>query len=225
LAVTSVAPDEEPSYVDVARDSLVDQTVRDVDESDPEAQRFVCVGRPVPGVSVRIDQANREVVVRSESLASRYFGDAELTRRRFRDGELYTGDHGFERDGELFITGREDDLLIIAGRNVHAGAVEQWIGQDPEIRSGNCAIVCEADTRRPQIVLVAETGSVDDTRALANRLQRMAMEEAGLPIRHFVFLAPGTFPKTPSGKVQRHRCQEILADESAGTRISLSRLG
>jgi len=225
LAVTSDAPDEEPSYVDIAAGSLAAEAVQDVDENNPEAQRCVCVGSPVPGVSIRLDHASREIIVRSDSLASRYFGDPELTRRRFRDGELHTGDHGFEREGRLFITGREDDLLVVAGRNVHAGAVEQRLGHDPAVRSGNCAIVREADARRPQTVLVAETGTVDDARALASRLHRAAMEQAGLPIHDFVFVAPGTFPKTPSGKVQRHRCRELVADDTVGTRISLSRLG
>jgi acyl-CoA synthetase (AMP-forming)/AMP-acid ligase II len=224
LAVTSDAPEEEPAYVNIAGGSIAEGAVQEVDADDPEAQRCVCVGSPLPGVGIRLDDANREIIVSSDSLASRYFGDAELTRRRFRDGELYTGDHGFERDRGLFVTGREDDLLVIAGRNVHAGAVEQRIGQDPAVRSGNCAIVRETAVRRPQTVLVAEAGVVHDARALAARLHQTAMEQAGLPIHRFVFLAPGTFPKTPSGKVQRHRCRELIADESVGTRISLSRL-
>jgi fatty-acyl-CoA synthase len=213
LAVTLAGLDEQPSFVDVDVGALAGGTVLDVDPHDPVARRLVSAGAPLPGVQVRIEPSSGEVLLRSPSLMSGYFRNPDLTDERVENGELRTGDMGFLRDGELYITGRVDDLLVIAGRNIFVQALEEEIGAEAGVRRGNCAIVdSPAQGRRNQIVLVAETGSGPvDTTELARRLRRIARERAGIVIDDFVFLPSGTFPKTPSGKVQRYRCRDLVA--------------
>jgi fatty-acyl-CoA synthase len=222
LAVAVEHKDCEPSFVEIDNNAFAEGTVRETHQQDDAARRVVAVGTPLDNVTLRIDKATHEVVVRSSSLGEGYFRNDAATRQRFRDGELYTGDHGFIKDGRLYITGRSDDLLVIGGRNVHVNELEQQISGDSEIRTGNCALVDLSSEGRRAAVAVAEVDTARvDVDALATRLHRTAMEQAGLPVHHFVFLPLGTFPKTPSGKVQRYRCRELVADPSIGLRVTL----
>ncbi len=223
LAVTVDRLDAAPSFIDVDGIALADGNVLMVDSEGPNARRLVCAGSALPGVNIRIDAANSEIVISSPSLASGYFGNAQLTSERFCDGELRTGDIGFLHEDRLFISGRSDDLLIMAGRNVYVQELERVVGTDSDVRMGNCAIVDYRDGTRTRVALVAEINADQvNTAALAARLHRSTMERGGLPIHDFVFLLRGVFPKTPSGKVQRYRCREIVANPTIGTRVTLS---
>ena len=135
---------------------------------------------------------------------------------------MRTGDIGFLNQGRLFVSGRDDDLLSVRGRNVYVQETERQLGRDGDLLEGSCAIVGVSDGIEPRIVLVAETGNRQvDAEALAGRLYRVAMESCGLAVQDFVFLDRGTFPKTPSGKVQRYRCRKLAADPDAGTRVTM----
>jgi acyl-CoA synthetase (AMP-forming)/AMP-acid ligase II len=221
LAVTVDGLTSEPSFIDVAGDDIAAGTVREVDANDPDARRLVCCGTPLRTVDVAITPTDHEVAVASSSLASGYYANGTLTAERFQDGMLRTGDHGFLQGDRLFITGRSDDLLVIAGRNVFVQELEQHLWTDSDVRTGNCAVVTPADGGSRAIVVAETDPESVDIRALATRLHRVAAERAGLSIHQFVFLSHGAFPKTPSGKVQRHRCRALLADPAVGVRLTI----
>jgi acyl-CoA synthetase (AMP-forming)/AMP-acid ligase II len=220
LAVTVGDLDERPRYVDVDAEALVDGIVREIAPDDPAGRRVVSVGMALPEVDLRIDQATQEVLVQSPSLTSGYFDNDALTGERLRAGELRTCDMGFVLDDELYVTGRTDDVLIVAGRNVFVQELEASIGAEPGIRRGNCAIVETPRAGRKRIALVAETASAEvDPNELARRVSKVVRERSGLVIDEFLFLPVGAFPKTPSGKVQRYRCRHLLRGEDAGVRL------
>jgi acyl-CoA synthetase (AMP-forming)/AMP-acid ligase II len=222
LGVTGERVDAAPSFIDVDSAALADGRVEVVEPDHPDARRLVSAGEPVPGVDVSIDAADSEILVESPSLASRYFGNEKLTAERFGDGKLRTGDIGFLHEGSLFISGRNDDLLIVGGRNIYVHEIERILSTDADVKSGNCAIVDIHDQVPPRVALVAEANPRQvDAEELAARLHRRTMESSGLSIHDFVFLDQGVFPKTPSGKAQRYRCRELAADPTIGTRVTL----
>jgi fatty-acyl-CoA synthase len=216
LTVTLEDEDAWPSYLDIDGEALAQGVVREVsDRDDRETKRLVCVGTPLAGVGVRTDPDSGEILVRSPSLTSGYVNDARLTRERLRDGELHTGDIGLLREGKLYIAGRNDDLLILGGRNLFAHGLEEALGSSGALRSGCCAIVQTSGRTGARVALVAELASgAADAPGLTAQIAQTAMREAGLRIDDFVFLATGSFPKTPSGKIQRYRCRQ-LADQHA----------
>lgn len=220
LAVTVADLDKRPSYVDIDNDALSNGVVREIDADDPAGRRLVSVGMPILDIKLRIDRSTQEVLVRSPSLMSGYHDNDALTSERLLDGELRTCDMGFLWNEELYVTGRTDDVLIVAGRNIFLGELEANIGSEPGIRKGNCAIVDAPRAGRNCIALVAETRSAEvDPMALARRLGKVVRERSGLVIDEFVFLPVGTFPKTPSGKVQRYRCRHLVQGEGERIRV------
>ena len=220
LAVTVDSLDCKPSFLIVDGTALAEGRLCEVDAEHPNARRLVSAGKPLPGVDVRIDPIGSEIVVRSPCLASGYFDNAHLTEKLFRRNEFHTGDVGLLDRGKLYISGRCDDLLIVAGRNIYVQELERSLGKYPDIRQGNCAIVDVLGTAGGQTTMVAEINADRiDSERLAGHLRRTAMEQGGLLIDHFVFLPRDSFPKTPSGKVQRYRCREIALDAKIGTRV------
>lgn len=220
LAVTVGDLDRAPGFLDVDPDALALGRISELDAGDPRARRLVSAGSPLAGADVRCDPATGEIVIRSNSLARGYFDNAPATRAHFQDGAFRTSDLGCLRDGQLYVHGRSDDMVILNGRNVFVHRLEALLGQAPGIRDGSCALVQDAGRGR-RISLVAELdGPRVDVRELALRLRRITMQAEGLPLDECVFLAAGTFPTTPSGKVQRYRCREIVRHPQLGVRIA-----
>ena len=219
LAVTMGALERRPRSLHVDGDALANGRIEEVPAEQPGARRILSTGTPVGATEVEVDPLTSEIVVRSPSVARGYLRDPAATAARFHDGAVRTGDVGFVRDGELYVVGRSDDVLIVGGRNVYVHEVEAEMSGDRAIREGNCAIVEHHRDGRAQIGILAELASArgdgggrngEDRDAVGDRLRRIALERAGLAVDEIVFLDPGAFPKTPSGKVQRFRCRELL---------------
>jgi acyl-CoA synthetase (AMP-forming)/AMP-acid ligase II len=222
LAVTVGDLDRAPDFLDVDSDALALGTVRELDAGDSRGRRLVSAGTALADATISTDSVSDEIVVRSSSLASGYFSNSDATRAHFHDGAFRTSDLGFIRDGHLYISARSDDVVIVNGRNIFVHGLEARLGVAPGIRDGSCALVQEPGHGRRRISLVAEInhGQVD-TRELAARLRRITMETEGLPVDEFVFLPKGVFPMTPSGKVQRHRCRQIVRQTHLGIRVAV----
>jgi fatty-acyl-CoA synthase len=227
LAVTATPQPEAPRFLTVDGVALADAELREVAEDDPVATRIVSSGVPCAGVEVSTEDTRvSEITVRSASLATGYLGDPARTADRFVDGGFRTGDLGFVRDGYLYPVGRLDDILSIGGRKVYAREIEAAVDDLDGIRRGCSALVSTHDGRQQRLTLLVEARSAGiDLVALADRAAELAMSKAGVVIDRFLVLPKGTVPKTPSGKIQRYRCRELLAAdrlESVRT-IELSR--
>jgi fatty-acyl-CoA synthase len=216
LAVSFAANDREPTVAHLDAAALRAGEVRRSAAGDEGTIGIVSAGRPLRRVEIRIlgDGDTGEIGLRSPSLATGYLGDRAATDERFVDGELRTRDLGFVLDGELFVLGRQDDMLSVTGRNVWARDVETAIGRIDGIRSGSCVLVDVHDETGTRLVLMAEPKGTHDFDDLSRRCMEAAVEAAGVSVDECVMVRPGTLPKTPSGKIQRFRCREhAIADD------------
>src|SRR6202035_2211892 len=129
LAVSMPPVERGPRVVRLDREALADGLAveSDAGSAGGELIELVSAGPALPGnvISAGIGRVE-EIRVRSPSLAEGYVGSPDVPHERFSDG-LQTGDLGFLLDGELFISGRIDELLCIAGRNVYATDIEAAI--------------------------------------------------------------------------------------------------
>jgi fatty-acyl-CoA synthase len=224
LAVTMTEPSVEPKTLTVAVGALCEGELRDPSGSEPST-RMVSTGPPMPGVQLQVAGPGRvgEIIVRSASLASGYLNDPERSARSFHDdGSLHTGDLGFLHDGELYVTGREDDMMSVGGRNVHTALIDSQLGQDPRIRSGSAILIDLNEDGRRHLAVVAEPVDNDiDFAAAARSMRQLVASEGGIGIQECVFVSRGALPKSPSGKIQRFRCRKLV---SAGDAQTLARV-
>jgi acyl-CoA synthetase (AMP-forming)/AMP-acid ligase II/alkylation response protein AidB-like acyl-CoA dehydrogenase/acyl carrier protein len=233
----------------VSKSLLEGNQIRDAAPGDEDAREIVSSGRIGSGNRVAIVDPEThlpvsswrvgEVWVSGPSVARGYWQRTAETEATFGarlasngDGPfLRTGDLGFMRDGELFITGRLKDLIIINGRNVYPQDVEEVIERAIDFIEPNMcaafsvevngqerlAIVAEANR---SLVRAAQQAQKDDNaqakdaylaqiEASAREISRVIGQQFDVSVSSIVFVRPGSFPRTTSGKVQRSRCKEL----------------
>jgi acyl-CoA synthetase (AMP-forming)/AMP-acid ligase II len=190
-------------------------------------RELVSVGRPVPGFDVRIAGDDGSVLpegrvglveCRGPSIMERYERNEQGTRDAFHDGWLTTGDLGFVWQGELFLTGRRKDVLIVRGANHAPEEIESAIQAVDGVRAG-CAVAVswmpeEADVERILLFVEARRDRAPATyEEIARGCERRVLSSTGLAVDRVIVLPPGTLPRTSSGKLRR---QEALKQYLAG---------
>jgi len=129
---------------------------------------------------------------------------------------LKTGDLGFLHEGELFVTGRLKDLIILRGRNLYPQDLELTAEQShPALRAGGGAAFSVDARGEESVVVVHEVERrAGELGAIADAVRRAVAEEHGVRVADVVLLRAGTIPKTSSGKIRRGECRaRYLAGE------------
>ena len=162
-----------------------------------------------------------EIWTKSDSVAQGYWKNEAETERCFHahiadtnEGPfLRTGDLGFKLDGELFVTGRIKDLMIVRGVNIYPQDVELTAQRvSPFLRLNNGGAFMIGDYQREKLVLVQEVEhkfkAETDAAQVFNQIREAIALEHEIPISAIALIRSGSLPKTSSGKVQRHACRE-----------------
>ena len=193
-----------------------------VEDSSPGSRRFALLGKAVPGLEIRIvepetgivlkDREVGELEIRGTSVTTGYYKRPDANAALFHEGWLCTGDLAYTLEGELVVCGRIKDVIIVGGRNVFPEDVERAVGQVEGVRAGNVIAFGGLGSRsREALVVVVETRA-DDFTGLRHRVAERVVEAVGVPARDIVLVAPGTLPKTSSGKLQRSLCKRRYDD-------------
>jgi fatty-acyl-CoA synthase len=186
------------------------------------SRRLALLGRPVAGLEIRIvdpetgvplrDREVGELEFRGTSVTTGYYKRPDANADLFHDGWLCTGDLAYTLDGQLVMCGRIKDVIIVGGRNVFPEDVERAVGALDGVRAGNViAFGVDGDRGRETLVVVAET-KADDRDAVRRQIHDRVKEVVGVPPKDIVLVAPGTLPKTSSGKLQRSLCRRRYHD-------------
>lgn len=196
-----------------------------VPTDDEDALVFVSVGSPYPGFSVTImddhgnslpDRQIGEIFIQGPSVAAGYFDDLQTSEAVFTKAGLRSGDLGYLDSGELFITGRKKDIVIVHGRNYDPQSIE-WVVQEIEgVRKGNVVAFSVPNERTEELVIVCEVKGGAELVDLRRNILQAVREEVGLTVSEVVFLQSGELPKTSSGKLQRSRTREQFLNEELG---------
>ena len=178
---------------------------------DAGTAELVACGRALEGVELRIADGATvgELEVRSPSLLTRYVGAPGAAVSA--EGWFRTTDVAhLGSDGQLYVIGRTDDVLVIAGRNLDAKDLDRVAAAHPATRPGNCATVADGAGR---YLVVAEpnapVGDADALRRAGREIRVSLAQRFGASPSAVVFIERGTLPKTPSGKLQRNRLADL----------------
>lgn len=228
LAISFIGPQEELSTDVVDADAY--QQERRAEPVHAErlqggrAQEFVCCGRSFPRHEVGVfdehgkrltDRRVGEIWVRGPSIAKGYFEDPEATARTFGNGWLKTGDYGYLVNGNVYITGRKKDLIIINGRNYDPQRLEWLVDELPEVRKGSTVALSRPGAQSEELVIVLESRTQKPL-----ELQELVKQSVNehlqlLPVD--VVIAPvGSLPKTSSGKLQRAKTRAQYLEGTVG---------
>jgi len=206
-------------------------------ENSATAVTLVSSGSNVPGQKIAIadpqtlkqcpNEQIGEIWSKSESVAQGYWNLPELTNHSFNAvladtaeaGWLRTGDLGFIKDGELFVTGRLKDLIIIHGRNYYPQDLELTVENAHEaIRLGNIAAFAVEVGGKEQLVVTSEIKRTYlrklNVEEVTKAIRKEIAQNHDLQTHAIVLIKTGSIPKTSSGKIQRHACKAGYLDGS-----------
>ncbi len=232
LFATGGSREDPPHAVEVQASDL--EQGRGVPVKVPGTGRtLVSCGRPWEGQRLEIvDPETRcpvaegqvgEIWIAGPSVAGGYWDRPEATEELFLarlvGGEgpfLRTGDLGLLLAGELFVTGRRKDLIILRGRNLYPQDLEATIEDcHPALRRGSGAAFAVEIGDEERLVVVQELErrrEEGDLHAVAERIRRAVLAEHEILVHEVVLIGAGTIPKTSSGKIQRHACRRDYLD-------------
>ncbi len=245
LAVTGNRYGTQASFLTLSAESLGKGFVAAIGPGAQNARTLVSCGVPLPGTELaivdpssgQIFAADRvgEILVASASVSGGYWEKTEATQATFGTtlGNrrelpfLRTGDLGFLHDGELFVTGRLKDLVILHGRNHYPQDIEWTVEHaDRALRVGHCAAFCIDGSDSEQLVIVQELrrdAEQADLDAVVGSIRKAVADHHELPIHSIVLIRAGSIPRTTSGKIRRQSCkQQFLAGQLDALRTSSS---
>jgi len=201
-------------------------------ENESAATRMtVSCGKSVPGQSIAIVDPDTmsecppdrigEIWVAGSHVTRGYWNNPDATESVFNavlptrsnTSFLRTGDLGFFRNGEVFITGRLKDIVIIFGRNHYPQDIEATVERNAAIRTG-CSVAFALTAERTEgLGIVAEVTMSQlrgDLARVAADIAQAVWEEHEVTVSQMAFLRPAALPKTTSGKVQRRLTRDLL---------------
>jgi acyl-CoA synthetase (AMP-forming)/AMP-acid ligase II len=208
---------------------VVEQSDSGLLQNDVDHRAIVGSGRPALTLSVAIVNPETErpsetssigeIWVSGPTVAAGYWNRPEETRDTFHarlvengDGPfLRTGDLGFVQDGELFVTGRFKDLIIVRGRNHYPQDIENTVvGVSPAIRPGTCAAFSVDSGAEEKLVLVLEMPRPRPERldVLAGDIRQAVVGAHEVQVSSIVLVRAGAIPRTSSGKARRLECRD-----------------
>ena len=182
--------------------------------SEEHRRSFVVCGAPLPGHAVRVrgetgedlpDRSVGRIFISGPSLTPGYFRNPEATSAMYDGAWMDTGDMGYLLDGQLVITGRAKDLIIINGRNIWPQDIEWAVEALPGVRQNGVAAFSVDDGKSERIVVVVERRggmTPDDLTDLKRDVARMVQTAAGAPCE-IVLARPHSMVMTSSGKLSR----------------------
>ena len=214
LAV-SFAPLRSGVVVDWVDPADLSENLRATAVAPGSGSGFVRCGGPLPGHDLEVcDDAGNQlpdlhvgrIRVRGPSVMSGYFEQPELTSQVLsRDGWLDTGDFGYLVDGEVVVTGRHKDMIIVNGRNIWPQDIERIVERQPELRSQDASAFGIPGPGGAEVAAVVVQCSLlgpEDRKGLVQRIRREVLQELGIAC--LIELVPRhTLPRTSSGKLSR----------------------
>jgi fatty-acyl-CoA synthase len=214
LAVSFAPPDAGGQVDRVDRDILeLEGKAVTATEDSAAVSNFVNCGAALPGHRIDVlDEAGNvlpersigRIVISGPSLMSGYFQDQESIQKLKDTQQLDTGDLGYLFDGNLYVTGRKKDLIIIRGRNIWPQDIEFVAETEPEVRPGDAIVFIVQKDGEPSVVMQVQCRLLaeDKRERLLHTLFAKVHSEFGLsPTIDLV--PPHSLPRTSSGKPAR----------------------
>ncbi len=227
FAVTQSAIDQ-PLTVDVIdRRLIMEQRIAQPAENlDAPAIAMVSCGRPIPETEIRIVDAERrdlaerrvgEIALRSNCMLSGYYHRADATDQAMQDGWYFTGDLGYIADGELYITGRAKDLIIVGGKNIYPQDIENILNDVPGVHPGRTVAFGvlneQLGTEDIAVICEVETEDEDEHAQIAREIRSRIAQTTDVMAHYVHLVGPMWLLKTSSGKIARNANREKFLNE------------
>jgi acyl-CoA synthetase (AMP-forming)/AMP-acid ligase II len=227
FAVTQGGIDESVTIDPIDRESLqVERVARPALEDKPYII-MVSAGKPIPGTQVKVispeghtleDRHIGEIALKSDYMLTEYYHRPDATEKAFLDGWFLTGDFGYMLNGEVYITGRKKDLIIVGGKNIYPQDLERIAMTTPGVHPGRGVAFGIFSQRMgtEQVVIVAEVDTQDEDEKghIADEIRQRVTQGSAVALRYVHLVEENWIIKTSSGKTARLANREKFINET-----------
>ena len=190
------------------------------------SMKMMSSGRPLENVSIRIlddngkDVSERvigEVALKSDCMLTGYYNREDVTQQAFLDGWYLTGDFGYMANGEIFVSGRKKDMIIVGGKNVYPQDLEALTYEVPGVHDGRSVAFGMYDEVQgtEDVVIIAEVDSEDpaEQQKISDAIRQHVTKNSAIALRYVRVVDPKWIIKTSSGKTARLANKEKFMKE------------
>jgi acyl-CoA synthetase (AMP-forming)/AMP-acid ligase II len=226
FGVTQSRLNGEPASVELDREAfMVERVARPASDGRP-SMKMMSSGRPLKNTRVRVlddkgrdvpERAIGEIALQSDCMLTGYFNRPDITKKAFLDGWYLTGDYGFLLDGELYVSGRKKDMIIVGGKNVYPQDLEALTYEVSGVHAGRSVAfgIFDEEQGTEEVVIIAEVDSEDsaEQQRIADTIRQHVTKNSAIALRHVKVVGPKWILKTSSGKTARSANKEKFLKE------------
>jgi acyl-CoA synthetase (AMP-forming)/AMP-acid ligase II len=217
-----------PIVEEIDREAFMAERVAKTPFEGRPSMKMMSSGQPLENVKVKVldvngnevpDRVIGEVALQSDCMLTGYFNRPDLTEEAFRDGWYMTGDYGYISKGEVFVSGRKKDMIIVGGKNIYPQDLESLTYEVPGVHAGRSVAFGMFDEAQgtEEVVIIAEGDSDDsnEQQQLADAIRLHVTKNSAIALRHVKVVGPKWILKTSSGKTARSANKEKFLRELA----------
>jgi fatty-acyl-CoA synthase len=226
FAVTQSPLGSEPVVVEIDREGFVSERVARNPIVGNPAMKMMSSGQPLENVQVKVLDENRnevaervvgEIAIQSNCMLTGYYHREDATQQAFADGWYLTGDYGFMLDGEVFVSGRKKDMIIVGGKNVYPQDLEALSYEVSGVHAGRSVAfgMFNDEEGTEEVVIIAEVDSEDpvEQQQIADAIRAHVTRNSAIALRYVKAVDSKWILKTSSGKTARSANKEKFLAE------------
>ena len=226
FAVTQSRLGNLPVVEEIDREAFMSERVANDPLDGRPSMKMMSSGQPLENVKVNVLDENGngvpervigELALHSDCMLTGYFNRPDLTEKAFRDGWYLTGDYGYISNGEVFVSGRKKDMIIVGGKNIYPQDLESLTYEVPGVHPGRSVAFGMFDETQgtEEVVVIAESASDDpeEQQKIADAIRLHVTKNSAIALRHVKVVGPKWILKTSSGKTARAANKEKFLRE------------
>jgi acyl-CoA synthetase (AMP-forming)/AMP-acid ligase II len=215
-----------PVVEEIDREAFMVERVAKSPFDGRPSMKMMSSGQPLENTKVKIIDNNGnelpervigEVALKSNCMLTGYYNRPDITEKAFQDGWYLTGDYGYISNGEVFVSGRKKDMIIVGGKNIYPQDLESLTYEVPGVHAGRSVAFGMFDETQgtEEVVIIAEVDSeeVEEQQKIADAIRLHITKNSAIALRYVKVVGPKWILKTSSGKTARSANKEKFLRE------------
>jgi acyl-CoA synthetase (AMP-forming)/AMP-acid ligase II len=218
-----------PVVEEIDREAFMTERVAKSPFDGRPSMKMMSSGPPLENVQIKVldehgnevpDRIIGEIALRSDCMLTGYFHRPDLTEKAIQEGWYLTGDFGYISNGEVFVSGRKKDMIIVGGKNIYPQDLESLTYEVPGVHAGRSVAFGLYDETQgtEEVVIIAEGDSEEpaEQQKIADAIRYHVTKNSAIALRHVRVVGPKWILKTSSGKTARSANKEKFLREFEG---------
>jgi acyl-CoA synthetase (AMP-forming)/AMP-acid ligase II len=215
-----------PVVEEIDREAFMVERVAQSPFDGRPSMKMMSSGQPLENTQIKVvdnhgneapERVIGELALKSDCMLSGYYNRPDITEKAFQDGWYLTGDYGYISNGEVFVSGRKKDMIIVGGKNIYPQDLESLTYEVPGVHAGRSVAFGMFDEAQgtEEVVIISEVDSADEEeqQKIADAIRLHVTKNSAIALRYVKAVGPKWILKTSSGKTARSANKEKFLRE------------